>query len=226
MVGGPVRPIGDGIVAEAISAATSSPFGAGGARFRLTDRVEEVDTVYMGLALRETYLRYPFDEEMVRNQDDELSYRLLDAGGRIVCDPAIASLYRSRATLRSLASQYYAYGLWKVRVLQKHPRQTRARHVVPPVFVAGLVVAGTLVTFHGLPRWAGVAGLAVYVTANLAATANAARGRPRLLPILPAAYATLHVAYGVGFVAGLVRFRGAWPTGSLRQVVEAVGRRH
>jgi len=89
MVGGPVRAIGDGLVAEAIAVATSTSFGAGGARFRLATQVEEVDTVYMGVARRPTYLRFPFDEEMVRDQDDELSYRLLDAGGRIVCDPAI-----------------------------------------------------------------------------------------------------------------------------------------
>ena len=49
-----------------------------------------------------TWLEYPFDETFVRNQDDELSYRLLDGGGRILCDPAIKSTYRSRSTFRDL----------------------------------------------------------------------------------------------------------------------------
>jgi succinoglycan biosynthesis protein ExoA len=221
-----VRAVGDGLVAEAIAAATSSSFGAGGARFRLADRVEEVDTVFMGLASRSLYQRHLFDEEMVRNQDDELSYRLLDEGARILCDPAIGSQYRSRATLRSLARQYVAYGLWKVRVVQKHPGQARLRHLVPPVFVAGLAAAAILVAISGTARIAGLAGLVAYVLATLAASASATRGRLRLFPILPAVYATLHVAYGVGFLAGLVRFRAGWPPGAPRRVAAALLQRH
>jgi hypothetical protein len=225
MVGGPVRAIGDGLVAEAIALATATPFGAGGARFRLARQVEEVDTVYMGLARRATYLRFPFDMEMVRDQDDELSYRLLEAGGRIVCDPAIGSVYRSRATLRSLARQYAAYGYWKVRVLQKHPAQTRLRHLVPPAFVVGIGGAVCLVCLGGLPRLAGASVLVAYAVADLAASVAAARHRPRLLPVLPLAYATLHVGYGVGFLAGLARFRRGWPAGSVRRMAAALVRR-
>ena len=79
---------------------------------------------------------FAFDEEMVRDQDDELSYRLQDQGGRIVCNPAIRSIYTNRSNLRSLWKQYYEYGYWKVRVMQKHPGQIRTRQLVPPTFVA------------------------------------------------------------------------------------------
>ena len=226
MVGGPVRSIGSGRPAEAISIATSTNFGTGGARFRLTDREEEVDTVFMGLARRETYLRFPFDEEMVRNQDDELSYRLRDAGCRIICDPAIGSAYRSRATLRGLALQYWTYGVWKVRVIQKHPSQVRRRHLVPPTFVAGLMGAALLLLFAGRPRFAGSLVLVTYAAANLAASILAVRDRLDLLPRVVLAFATMHLAYGAGFLAGLRRFRRGWQPDSVRRMAAALsGRR-
>ena len=83
-----------------------------------------------------------FDEELVRNQDDELNYRLRKAGGRIVLNSAMRSWYQNRQSVADLVRQYYQYGQWKVRVLQKHPRQMSWRHFVPPAFVAGLVVLG------------------------------------------------------------------------------------
>ena len=71
----------------------------------------------MGLCWKTVYQEIGgFDPEMVRNQDDELSYRLLKHGGRIVCSPTIRSKYYSRSTILSLWKQYYQYGYWKVRV--------------------------------------------------------------------------------------------------------------
>ena len=209
MVGGLMRAAGEGKLGEAVAIATSTAFGVGNARFHFTDVEEEVDTVYMGLCRRETYRRLRFDEEMVRDQDDELSYRLLDDGGRIVCNPAIRSSYQNRSTLWSLWTQYYQYGYWKVRVMQKHPRQVRLRQLVPPAFVA--VVAGSaLIAPFSMPGRLSLVGvLTGYGIANLAASLAAGRSHRRQLPYLPLTYATLHVAYGTGFLAGLARFRNA-----------------
>lgn len=207
MVGGPVRAIGHGNIGEAVAIATSTPFGAGNARFHFTKVEEEVDTVYMGFCRRETYQRLRFDEEMVRDQDDEFSYRLLDEGGRIICNPAIRSSYQNRSTLRSLWSQYYQYGYWKVRVMQKHHRQIRLRQLIPPAFVAGVAGAGLIAPFSVVGRVALAGILASYGIANLGASLAAGRSRLRLIPYLPVTYATLHFAYGSGYLAGLVHFR-------------------
>lgn len=210
MVGGLMRAVGEGHLGEAVALATTTPFGVGNARFHFTDVEEEVDTVYMGFCRRETYQRLRFDEEMVRDQDDELSYRLLDEGGRIVCNPAIRSFYRNRSTFRSLWKQYYEYGYWKVRVMQKHPSQIRPRQLVPPALVAAVCGAALLAPVSAVGR-VGLAGvLASYGIANVAASLAAGRSRPRLLPFLPPTYATLHVAYGSGYLAGQLHFRKGW----------------
>jgi glycosyltransferase involved in cell wall biosynthesis len=205
MVGGPVRADSDGVVGEAVALATSTPFGVGGARFHYTEVEEEVDTVYMGLCRAEVYRSLLFDEEMVRNQDDELSYRLLDRGGRIVCNPAIQSRYRNRATWRGLARQYYEYGFWKVAVMRKHPRQVRPRHLIPAALVSAAGGSAAIAALWPPGRWALASVIAAYAAANLGASFVATRGNLGRLPAVSAVYATLHLAYGTGTIAGLVR---------------------
>lgn len=199
-------------VGRAIAAATSSPFGVGNARFHYSDNEEWVDTVYLGAWRRDVFrIIGPFDEEQVRNQDDEFNYRLLSAGGRILLSPRIKSRYFNRATCRSLARQYFQYGYWKVRVMQKHPGQMRLRQFVPALFVLTLLVLsfGTAVS-----QWSavlGLAALAAYLFANAGATLLVAARKPSwAMFLLPVVYIVLHVAYGAGFLCGLVRFARHW----------------
>ena len=97
-----MRAVGEGELGEAVAIATSTPFGVGNARFHFTDAEEEVDTVYMGFCRRETYARLRFDEEMVRDQDDEFSYRLARsrAGGSSATRPSGASTGTDRRSAR------------------------------------------------------------------------------------------------------------------------------
>jgi len=206
-VGGPMRAAGDGWLAAAIALATSSRFGIGNARFHYSNEEEYVDTVYLGAYRREVFDRIGlFDEELVRNQDDEFNYRLRAAGGKILLSPAIRSQYFGRHRLRDLFRQYFQYGLWKVRVAQKHPRSLLPRHLVPGLFVLGVggfVLAGTF------SRWARLVLAAVggaYLTAATVFAARAVAGRDRrLLPATVAAFLCLHFGYGSGFLAGLAR---------------------
>ena len=212
-VGGPIETIGANLTARAISAAMSSLFGVGGAGFRVgTAREREVDTVAFPAYPRATLESVgPFDEEMVRNQDDEYNFRLRGLGGKVVLCPEIRSVYHSRSTLPSLWRQYFQYGTWKVRVMQKHPGQMQPRQLVPALFVLALLVS--FAAGLGFPIFWVAFGLVAgcYLAANLAASvAVAVRRGWSLLPLLPLVFSTLHVAYGSGFLWGLVRFAGRW----------------
>lgn len=208
LVGGPMRADSPGRVGQAVALATSTRFGVGNARFHYATYEQEVDTVYMGVCWKAMYQRIGgFDTEMVRNQDDELSYRLLENGGRIICNPAIRSRYHNRATFRSLWRQYFLYGYWKVRVMHKHPRQMRLRQFVPSVFVAALVGSAVVAFFvpMGWPLFVLVAGS--YALANLTASVwTAHKVSWRYMAPLPLAFVTLHVSYGLGFLKGLLDF--------------------
>lgn len=209
-VGGPIKTIGETDEAEAIALAMSSWFGVGGSAFRtIDDRAMLVETVAFPAYRRETLLRLgPYDEELVRNQDDEYNYRLLKQGGQILLSPDIRSRYYSRSSLPKLWRQYYQYGFWKVRVMQKHPRQMRWRQFVPAVLVASLT-GSALLGLIWRPFWLVLALLlTLYVVADLAASLSLGRqqGRhhtSRLFIIHP----ILHFSYGLGFLAGLIHFR-------------------
>jgi glycosyltransferase involved in cell wall biosynthesis len=227
-VGGRMDAQGSGRVGEAIALATSSRFGVGDSHFHYAEGQHWVDTVYLGAWRREVFARVgSFDPEMVRNQDDEFNYRLRAAGGRVLLTDRIRSRYYSRATLRTLFRQYRQYGFWKVRVLQKHPRQMSLRQFVPPAFAAAVVGGAVLAPRNrGIRRlWAGT--LAAYGLAAATASVSVARRSGwRHLPLLPLAFGAMHLGYGGGFLAGLVRFAHRWgdrsePYGRhLRTVVE------
>jgi hypothetical protein len=211
-VGGRMEAVSEGRFGRAVAVATSSRFGVGGARFHYSDREEWVDTVYMGAWPREVFDRVGlFDEEQVRNQDDEFNYRLLSHGGKILLSPKIKSRYYNRSTPRSLWRQYFQYGYWKVRVMQKVTRQMRLRQFVPPIFVAVVLVSLLIAPFSAIAAWVLGLTLASYAAANLGISVmSAGRGDWSLLLPLPVSFGALHFAYGLGFLVGLVRFSNRW----------------
>jgi glycosyltransferase involved in cell wall biosynthesis len=211
-VGGQMNAVAQGEFAEAVALATSSPFGVGGARFHYSDKEEYVDTVYMGAWRKEVFERIGnFDEELVRNQDDEFNYRLRSQGGKILLSNRIRSEYYNRTTMRSLWRQYFQYGYWKVRVMQKHPAQMRPRQFAPPLLVTIIVGGAILALFSSFFRTLWLIALTGYILANLAASWwTASKKGMQYFRWLPIIFATLHFAYGSGFLLGLVKFANRW----------------
>lgn len=212
-VGGPIETIGETACARAVAVAMSSSFGVGGSAFRcINDRKMYVDTVAFPGYKREIFEKVGlFNEELTRNQDDEFSYRLRKAGGRVLLSPDIRSRYYSRSNFKSLWRQYFQYGFWKVRVLQLHPKQMSLRQFVPFCFVLAITLLAALSLFSTAGRWALAAILSLYILANLAATIKAARRiNFTLLPLVFFSFAVLHLSYGFGFTAGLLKFRQRW----------------
>jgi succinoglycan biosynthesis protein ExoA len=214
-VGGPMETIGETPAAQAIALAMSSPFGVGGSAFRtIKDRRMYVDSVAFPAYKKETLLKAGlFDEELVRNQDDEYNYRLRAMGGKILMTPDIRSRYYSRSSVRSLWRQYFQYGYWKVRVMQKHPRQMSLRQFIPLTFVVTLFVLSALAIFSEPARLLLAAVVGAYLLANLGASLLTAKKHGwQYMPMLVVSFAALHFSYGLGFLYGLVKFANRWKT--------------
>ena len=208
-VGGPIATIGMSETASAIAAAQSSKFGVGGVAFRTSTAAALVDTLAFGAYRTEVFDHIGrFDEELVRNQDDELNLRLTQAGGRIWMDPSIRSTYYSRAGMKGLWRQYLGYGRYKVRVMQKRRTVPSIRHLVPASFVVAVVgsVGLSLVLRR---RWPALVVLVPYAAGNVAASVQAGSSPTAVKEIatIAAANTTMHVAYGVGFLQGIWAFR-------------------
>jgi len=216
-VGGPIETVGENSTARAIALAMSSPFGVGDAFFRYSEQEQYVDTLAFGAYRRDVFERVGlFDEELVGSEDDEFNYRLRSQGGKLFLTPAIRSFYYGRSSLRDLCSQYFSYGLGKVRVMRRHPGQIRLRHLIPSLFVLGLFVSAALGLLS--PWFALLFGVfaGCYLLASLlVALRIASKEGWRYLPLLLLAFACLHLSYGTGFLVGVVRFlvRGITPVG-------------
>lgn len=207
-VGGPARTKSTTYVQSAICAAYHSPFSVGGALFHNIDYEGYLDTVTYGCWPREVFDRIGmFDEELVRNQDDEFNLRLTRAGGRIWQSPRIRSWYRPRGSLTALFRQYTQYGYWKVRVIQKHRIPASVRHLVPGCFVFLLITLPLASLWWPFAAWCWLGLVGTYSACNLAASfVTAARQGWTLLPLLPLAFACYHLSYGYGFLRGIWDF--------------------
>ena len=75
-----------------------------------------------------------FDEELVRNQDDEFNLRLIRNGGRILLSSRVVCRYYTRDTLPKLWRMYYQYGYFKPLVVRRSGVMT-LRRLMPPLFV-------------------------------------------------------------------------------------------
>lgn len=212
-VGGPMHTVGDDLISEVTALAMSSKFGVGNSSFRTeTGQTKLADTVPFPAYTREVIQKAGlYDEELVRNQDDEYNNRIRELGGKILLAEDVRSTYYSRGSLGKLWKQYFQYGYWKVRVLQKHPRQMSMRQFVPPVFVLSIILSLILTvvfTWGWIPL---TVILGLYLLLNISVSlALAAKNSWRKLSLLPPAFAIIHVGYGMGFLIGLVKFWKRW----------------
>lgn len=205
-VGGIIDNIHEDVVSERIGKAMSSSFGVGNAHFRTGTQSGYVDTVAFGAYRREVFERCGmFDEELIRNQDDEFNFRISKAGFRILLDPAIRSRYYVRASYAKLWRQYYQYGLWKVYVNKKHGAVTSVRQLVPPAFVLFMVAGIFMNVITGFLQFAWTALMGMYIMGSIVFAAKQG-AKLKDIPGVMLAFFILHFSYGLGFWEGLFRF--------------------
>ncbi len=206
VVGGPIASMGEGATGETIALAMSSPFGVGNATFRYSEEEQWTDTVAFPTYRRDVFDRFGAFAEIEAGEDDELHYRLRDQGGRILLTPAIRSTYFSRRNYWGLFGQYFSYGQAKVVVLSRHPRRIRLRQLAPACLVLGILGSAIAAVFGGLMLLPLAVLAGIYLGSSIGYSLGLAKqhGWGHLFR-LPLAFASMHFAYGIGFLSGLLR---------------------
>ncbi|WP_151084736.1 glycosyltransferase family 2 protein [Nocardioides cynanchi] len=204
-VGGVKPGVGVTPAGRAIAAAMGSRFGVGNSKYHYATSVMEVDHLPFGAypveLLREVG---GWNEHLVANEDYELDYRLRQRGGRLLLDPQIVIAWHCRQSVPDLYRQYVRYGKGKADVAMLHPASLAARHVVAPGLVAWVALAAVRGRRHP-------AQALVMISPYLAGVALATRQTRATLEDdadwihLPGAFAAMHVGWGYGFWAGLLR---------------------
>jgi glycosyltransferase involved in cell wall biosynthesis len=194
IVGGQMRYEADNAFQRGIVVAMTSRFGAGPAAFRREGGLPRyVDTVYLG-AFRASMIHEVggYDEWSGGNEDAELAWRARQFGG-VYLDPSIKSYYLCRDGLGPLARQFYRYGYNRARTIRKHPGSLSYRQLAVPTLFVGLA-----------SPWRRLV-LVAYAAAVLGRGAVELTRDPPAVPTLLAAFPTMHTAWGLGFVQGIVR---------------------
>jgi GT2 family glycosyltransferase len=189
---------------KVIATAMSTSFGMGIGNFRTLERSGFTDTV--------TSPMYPyfvfekigfFDEELVRNQDDDFNFRVTKSGGKIYYCHEISLKYYVRASFQGLWRQFYQYGYWKVYVNKKHKAITTLRQVIPALFMTYLFLV--IPSLWILPFWLVGVPMIAYLALCLTVSIKKATGGLKLHD-LALVFPILHLSYGLGYLNGLFHF--------------------
>ena len=210
-----VRPGDDTLVARAIAAAVSHPFGIGDAKYRLGaggPLQEAVDTVAFACFRKSLGEELGgFNESLLTNEDYDFNYRVRQSGLEVILDRSGHCDYFARTTIKALASQYLRYGSWKARMIRLQPRSLRFRHLVAPVFVASILALGIAGIIWQPVWWLLLIEIVLYLICALGAGWQAAKrsgdGLAMTLVML-VVFPTIHLAWGSSFLIGLFRLKG------------------
>lgn len=208
-VGGVMAAAGTTSFERAVAIAMRSKLGVGAAAFHVGGKAGPAETVYLGVFRRDAIdAAGGYDEHFTRAQDWELNHRIRAAGGLVWFTPALEVTYRPRSTLRALARQYRNYGRWRRQIMQTHRETVQLRYLAPPVAVAGIGLGsafGIVGLIAGWP-WLEAGWLAPLGYAVVVGVGGLAIGAGQPWPVrarVPVALATMHCAWGVGFLLGL-----------------------
>ena len=207
-VGGPIVSKGISPFGKAVAAAMSHPVGIGNAKHRHPTYEGYAEGACYPVFRKEVFEKIGlYDEQLLRNQDDELNYRLAQQGEKVYLTPRARCTYFVRETPSELFRQYFQYGYWRVAVLRKHRLPASIRQVVPPLFMSFMLAVAILGLL--LPGWwrltAGVLPLLYGATLLGVGAGNVGKAGWRVALLFPVAAAIIHAGYAAGFAAGLIK---------------------
>ena len=144
-VGGVATTKANGFMGNTIAKMLGSKFGVGNSQFRTNGKSGYVDTVPFGAFKREVFSKYGgYDERLVRNQDNEMNFRIRKNGGKIYLSDDIHLSYYCRDSIKGISSMARKNGMWNVITMKLCPGSMGLRHFIPFLFVMSIILLGGL----------------------------------------------------------------------------------
>ena len=190
---------------QAIARMLSSKFGVGNSQFRTNGESGYVDTVPFGAFKREVFQKWGgYDERLVRNQDNEMNFRIRKNGGKVYLANDIHLSYYCRDSIKGIAQMGMKNGTWNVITLKLCPGAMGLRHFIPLIFVLSHLFLFPMSFVH--PAFAWIWGLewVLYLSLDLIFSVKAASGLKDFL-LLIMLFPVFHIAYGSGSVKGIFK---------------------
>lgn len=140
-VGGPIVSEGNNNFSKATAIAMSSVIGVGNAKHRFPDYEGLAEMACFPFFRKEIFsiIGY-YNEQLVRNQDDEFCLRYREKGGKVFISPKVKSTYFVRSSPLALINQYFNYGYWRWTLIRMYKMPISIRQVIPSIFILILLL--------------------------------------------------------------------------------------
>lgn len=192
---------------EIIAKAMDTSFGMGLGNFRIKTDSGYTDTVTSPMYPASVFDKIGyFDEDLIRNQDDDFNYRVTSKGGKIWFENSICLKYYVRGTYKGLYRQFFQYGYWKVFVNRKHKAVTTMRQMVPPIFVLFTFITPLiLISSYRFFVWTTVICWVLYFLMGIYFSFKKSDSNSEKVGIFKT-FPILHFSYGLGYLYGILHF--------------------
>lgn len=204
-VGGVAETKANGFMGNAIAKMLSSKFGVGNSQFRTNGDSGYVDTVPFGAFKREVFSKYGgYDERLVRNEDNEMNFRIRKNGGKIYLSNDIHLSYYCRDSIKGISTMARKNGMWNVITMKLYPGSMGLRHFIPFAFVLSILGLALLSCLH--PLFVILLGteLSLYLLLDVLFSVKQAETIKEFFALL-ILFPIFHVAYGFGSMVGITK---------------------
>jgi len=208
-IGGRTLATGYNDTSNQIAFALNTPFGVGGAKFRYSYEIADVDTVFPGIFNKADLVSIGgWNESWIINEDAELNYRLKNYTEqliKVIPNEKIQIEYYPRNTLKGLAKQYFKYGLWRNKTNVSHPNSMRISHLIPPMLLSTILLTILLsfINFYILLLLLIILSTYLLIIKNIIGKDNRKDLSYFKLLIV---FLVLHFSWGAGTLIGYVKF--------------------
>jgi glycosyltransferase involved in cell wall biosynthesis len=203
-VGGLARTKGNGFMGETIAMLLSSRFGVGNSRFRTNGESGYVDTVPFGAFRREVFEKLGgYDPRLVRNQDNEMNYRIRKNGGLLYLASDITFSYYCRDSVSGILKMGILNGKWNIYTEKICPHTMGLRHFVPFLFVLSLVLMPCILFFWTPIIYFMILELFLYLMLDVHYSFKA-RKKSINGCVLVFLFPLFHISYGLGSLIGIM----------------------
>ncbi len=186
----------------------SNQFGVGNSKFRVgTSKPASVDIVPFGVYKKSIFETVGFyNEKLKRNQDMELSKRMIEKGKKIYLIPTAKSTYFARETYKDLALNNFGNGFWIMPTvyITKKISSLSLRHFIPLIFLLSLILPLILITVEPLIGLISLLSFTAYTIVLSVISFRINDNATSFINIF-LAFLVLHLSYGFGSLIGITR---------------------
>lgn len=204
-VGGVAETKANGFIGNCIAKMLSSRFGVGNSEFRTNGKSGYVDTVPFGAFRREVFTKYGgYDERLVRNQDNEMNYRIRKNGGKIYLSDDIHLSYYCRDSIKGISDMAKKNGMWNVITMKLCPGAMGIRHFIPLLFVLSIIGLSLLGLISKYLWWLLGLEIILYVIIDFLFSVKQSKSIKEFF-ILIILFPIFHISYGFGSLVGIIK---------------------